>query len=189
MPKGEAMIDPFLTLLDWLTPMLKRDWSAMFAHGTTEHAILEEFRQGWGTLETERMLKHLSEKYGPMAAATVEMRVSKYIEEDWAELGTKEARPGTEIRDFIRNLWGSLPSQGFQFTQTESKQRIEMNVTKCPIHELAERTKLHAWLYHLSCATDFYSTEAFSPKIRFSRTKTLMEGHECCNHTYTYREG
>jgi len=39
----------------------------------------------------------------------------------------------------------------------------------------------------LACATDFYTTCAFSSRIVFRRTKTLMEGHGECNHMYSYK--
>jgi hypothetical protein len=58
-------------------------------------------------------------------------------------------------------------------------------VTKCPVHDLARKTGLRRWLYHLACATDFYSTPAFSPRIRFSRTKTLILDEEPCDHSYS----
>jgi predicted ArsR family transcriptional regulator len=187
MEKGNQMNDPFLKLLGWLTPLLQREWSGLFAPGTPEYAILDELRQGWGKMDTAELLKRLSEKHGPMAAATVEMFVAACIKEDWANVGAKEAQLGTEIEDFMRILWVPLLSEGFSFTQNEADGRVELRVTKCPVYELAERTKMHAWLYHLACATDFYTAVAFSPRIMFTRTKTLMEGHGCCNHTYFYK--
>jgi hypothetical protein len=38
--------------------------------------------------------------------------------------------------------------------------------------------------YILSCYADFSSAEAFNPKMRLIRTKTLMQGDDCCNHRY-----
>jgi predicted ArsR family transcriptional regulator len=179
--------DPFLRLFDWLTPLLQREQVSPFAPGSAEQAVLDEFRQGWGKGDTAELLKSLLEKHGPMAPAAVEMFLAKCIKEDWAKVGSIEAHPGTEIQDFIRILWEPLRSQGFSFSQKEADGKVEFCVTKCPVHELAERTKMHSWLFHLACATDFYTAIAFSSKIGFARSKTLMEGHECCNHTYFYK--
>jgi predicted ArsR family transcriptional regulator len=178
--------DPFLRLFDWLTPLLKREQARSFAPGSPEQAVLDELRQGWGKRDTEELLRHLLEKHGPVAPATVEMFLAKCAKEDWAKVGSIEAHPGTEIQDFIRVLWEPLRSQGFLFRQKETDGKVEFCVTRCPVQELAERTKMHAWLFHIACATDFYSATAFSSKIRFARSKTLMEGNECCNHTYSY---
>ena len=35
--------------------------------------------------------------------------------------------------------------------------------------------------YGTLCYWDYGVAEGFSPKIWFTRTKTLMQGHDCCN--------
>ena len=97
-----------------------------------------------------------------------------------------EAHEGTEIEDFIRVLWDPLKAQGFEYTAQRESGSAEFRVTRCPVHALAEKTGMHDWLYHLACATDYYTTPAFSSKIHFTRTKTLMQGHDGCNHRYSY---
>jgi len=178
------MDDRFLKLLSWLTPLVQRDMEGLFRAGSPEQAVLEEFRRGWGHRDTAGLLKALSERHGPIAAPTIEHFISACITKDWAEIGRTESHPGTEIRDFLRVLWEPLREEGFGFVPREANGNVELTVTKCPVYELAEKTGMHTWLYHLACATDFYSASAFSARIEFSRTKTLMEGHECCNHTY-----
>jgi hypothetical protein len=34
------------------------------------------------------------------------------------------------------------------------------------------------------CEADGPAAAAFDPRIRFTRTQTLMQGHECCDHVY-----
>jgi hypothetical protein len=36
------------------------------------------------------------------------------------------------------------------------------------------------------CYGDYASARAFNPKLRMVRDKTLMQGHECCNHRYIF---
>jgi hypothetical protein len=38
--------------------------------------------------------------------------------------------------------------------------------------------------YATLCQGDEAWVKAYNPRIQFSRTKTLMEGHDCCNHCY-----
>ncbi len=40
--------------------------------------------------------------------------------------------------------------------------------------------------YAAVCHADFALPEGFNPKIRLVRTKTLMKGHDCCNHRYVW---
>jgi hypothetical protein len=36
------------------------------------------------------------------------------------------------------------------------------------------------------CHPDFAVVSAFNPKLKLVRTKTLMQGHDCCNHRYVW---
>ncbi len=40
--------------------------------------------------------------------------------------------------------------------------------------------------YASVCHGDFSGAKAFNPKLRMERTKTLMQGHDCCNHRYIW---
>jgi hypothetical protein len=40
--------------------------------------------------------------------------------------------------------------------------------------------------YATVCHADFALPQGFNHKIRLVRTKTLMEGHDCCNHRYEW---
>lgn len=42
--------------------------------------------------------------------------------------------------------------------------------------------------YILVCHPDFSMTEAMHPNLRLERSKTLMQGHDCCDHTYVWKE-
>jgi predicted ArsR family transcriptional regulator len=182
------MNDPLLKQFGWLTPVIQHDSSDYFSPGSLEKEVLDELKEGWGKSDTSILLRKLSENYGPEAGTTVEKYLGIHIGRSWAKVGSREAHPGTEIDDFIRILWGPLPSEGFLFTQKKVDGKVEFCVTKCPIFELAKMTDMHKWLYHFACSTDFISACAFSSRIEFCRTKTLMEGHECCNHTYSYKD-
>jgi len=38
--------------------------------------------------------------------------------------------------------------------------------------------------YACICHPDFATATAFNPKMKMERTKTLMQGHDCCNHRW-----
>jgi hypothetical protein len=42
--------------------------------------------------------------------------------------------------------------------------------------------------YAVICHPDFASAEGYSTKLRLVRTKTLMQGHDCCNHRWLWKE-
>jgi hypothetical protein len=37
------------------------------------------------------------------------------------------------------------------------------------------------------CNEDAFIVEGYNPAIKFHRTKTLMEGDDCCDHRYTMK--
>ncbi len=180
------MRDEFQVVVGWIGAVLERPLTDTFDARSTEYAILAQLKEGWGKRDTAGLLTALTAEHGDAAGKAVERFLELNIRRDWAEIGKTEAHEGREIEDFIRVLWDPLKAQGFEYTVQREGGSAEFRVTRCPVHALAEKTGMHDWLYHLACATDFYSTPAFSSKIHFTRTKTLMQGHDCCNHRYSY---
>ena len=41
--------------------------------------------------------------------------------------------------------------------------------------------------FKLVCSADYVTAEAFNPDIKLIRDKTLMQGHDCCNHKYVVK--
>jgi len=182
------MQDEILSSFEWIAGVLDHPLQDFFPEGSQDYAVLTEFKTGWGKRDTAALLTELTAKYGVGAGEAVEKFLALNITRDWKALGGRESHPGTEIDDFLRVLWQPLQEGGeFEFGIDRTGGRVAFNVTRCPIYDLARKTGMHDWLYHLACATDFYTTPAFCPRIGFSRTKTLMRDAEPCNHTYFYK--
>jgi predicted ArsR family transcriptional regulator len=182
------MTDTLLPFIDWIGELVEQPFPDEFAPGTEEHEILSALRDGWGTTDTAPLLTGLTARFGERAREVVGRFLEVCQRRDWAELGEREAHLDTEIDDFIRVLWGPLPDLGFEFTSTGDRAERRFSVTRCPVAEAARATGMENWMYTLACATDFYTTPAFSPRIAFDRTETLMEGHPHCDHHYLLRE-
>jgi predicted ArsR family transcriptional regulator len=178
------LLDEFQKHFWWIGGLLGRPVSDVFEAGSPEHAVIERLRQEWGKRDTAELLIALTADHGDVAGRAVERFLEVNILKDWAAVGCKEAHEGTEVEDFIRVLWAPLRDLGFAFTIDRENGAATFCVTTCPIHDLAERTGLHGWLYHLACSTDHHSARAFSPRLGFARTETLMQGGACCDHRY-----
>jgi predicted ArsR family transcriptional regulator len=182
------MNDPVLELFSWLTPLFNHESLSSLSLNTKERAILLELQNEWGKVDTVELLKQLSAQYGIIASEVAAKVIAYRIKEDWAALGKIKANHGTEINDFINTLWEPLREQGFHFEYKTSDSQTVFCVKRCPVYELAKVTGLYEWFYYLACATDYHTAPAFSSNIQFKRTKTLMEGNNHCDHTYSYRE-
>lgn len=181
------MLDEFQVVFGWVGELLMRSTAPVFEPGSREQAIIDRLRDGWGTRDTAGLLRELTAEHGDLAGRTVDKFLEIHIRRDWAQLGKEKARPGTEIDDFVHLLWDPLRAMGFEYAVEKDARSTRFRVSKCPVRELAEKTGLHEWCYHMACATDFFSTPAFSERIEFTRTRTLMQGHDCCDHAYRYR--
>ncbi len=66
----------------------------------------------------------------------------------------------------------------------DSAQAFEFRITQC-LWAKAFREEDAADIGHASvCYPDFAVASALNPKLKLVRTKTLMQGHDCCNHRY-----
>ena len=64
---------------------------------------------------------------------------------------------------------------------------VSLRVTRCFINEVIRDLGLVS-LADVICGTDFRFWDGYHPKVRFSRTKTLLAGDDICNHTLTWIE-
>ncbi len=68
----------------------------------------------------------------------------------------------------------------------KSDEVYEMKVTEC-LWAKTFRDKNAADIgYATVCHGDFTEATAYHPKLKLKRTKTLMQGHDCCNHRWTW---
>jgi len=67
----------------------------------------------------------------------------------------------------------------------DSDKAFELKISKClweKVYREADATDLG---YAIVCQTDFATAEASNQKL--VRTKTLMQGDDCCNHRWIYK--
>ncbi len=100
----------------------------------------------------------------------------------------RKANKKIDIQGLMDFLWEPLRQEGFEFTYEQSERGCQLHVTRCPVAEIAKRLKLEKWGFIFHCMGDEPICEGYNPEIILTRTKTLMEGEEYCNHFYSYRE-
>ena len=63
----------------------------------------------------------------------------------------------------------------------ETDKAVQLNITECLWAKIFREAKASEIGYAAICYPDYAWTSAFNPKMKFIRTKTLMQGHDCCN--------
>jgi hypothetical protein len=134
--------------------------------------------------------------------ATIGKEETHNILEQWSE------------RRVVEGIEKMLKSEGIIIDNFEDfkKNQREMwespRVTKTHTHELIEETGKTAkytvteciWAKIFQeldasdiglltmCKTDFAAAKVYNSKIELTRTKTIMEGHDCCDFVYSWEE-
>lgn len=70
----------------------------------------------------------------------------------------------------------------------DSERRFAVKIKRCRYADFYRGHGYPEIGYALHCYLDFGEAKAFWPEIRFTRTKTLMQGHDYCNHCYELAE-
>jgi fumarate reductase iron-sulfur subunit len=96
---------------------------------------------------------------------------------------------GDGLEDFAKGMarWSqddAVTSDLLEFTP----EKISMNTTRCRYAEMYRELGMADLGFVLSCARDFALVEGFNPKIKLERTRTIMEGAECCDFRFTLRQ-
>ncbi len=135
--------------------------------------------------QTISILKGLEARLGDAVPAAFEDMMGAAIRQGWAARAAQ--RGSNTIEDLIALLWEPLRAEGFEFTAEQRDGGWQMHCTRCPWAEAAKALNAPEWVYRMYCASDPYIVEGFNPQIEFRRTKTLVEGDDCCDHFYTYK--
>jgi hypothetical protein len=85
-------------------------------------------------------------------------------------------------------LWDRLPASIEWRVVESTPTRLRFEVTKCALAEAMRRHGAPELGYAYNCAYDLGFCAGLNPRLRFTRTKTLMMGDAVCDHTYELDE-
>jgi hypothetical protein len=118
----------------------------------------------------------------------------------WTEKSVTEAvknqmveKPIKSFEDFkrLRKMQEKSPVWTHMLTLThpeETSKKFSYNITECLWAKVFKDLNATDLGYVLRCSHDFTMARAYHPKLRLKRTKTLMQGDNCCNHIYYWKE-
>ena len=107
------------------------------------------------------------------------------------QAGTQLARmvEGNSLEHFMKGfpMWTREDALQVQILEQTSK-RVSFNVTRCRYAEMYRELGIPDLGFLLSCNRDGALIEGFNPKIRFTRTQTIMEGAPFCDFRYEAKD-
>jgi len=130
------------------------------------------------------ILKHLQNDIGKQKLLEL-LKKASYA--DNVMLGKKISDRITNMEIFVAPFRNESSRVGHTIVREiiEDNQKVfEMKITQCLTEEVFREAEALDLGYACVCHADFGLPEGMELKIKLTRTKTLMQGHNCCNHRY-----
>ena len=131
--------------------------------------VMKAFSKEFGTEKTIDILKKIGEEQGEKGA-----------QDNLKKSGNNNFKSFIKYSVAIPYFDNTL---SFEYIEKTDKV-CEIHVTKCLWAEVFRKEKAEGIGYAYICHGDFTYCKTFNSKIKLIRDKTLMQGHECCNHKW-----
>jgi len=127
------------------------------------------------------LIKAFIKEFGKEKTLEVAGKVIESLAEESGRM-LAEFVGGNSLEDLANGLalWsqdGANESELVEITDTE----IATNITRCRYADMYKEHGMEEFGYLLSCGRDFAMVAGFNPKIKLTRTKTIMEGDDICD--------
>lgn len=133
--------------------------------------------------EKVQHLNRLKAEHGDVIYQLYRAVIQQQATEEWRNLA--DIYPRHTIEELVDIQWEHISrSSGYEFEATPTDNGIQIHCTKCPLSEMAHAIDAVDWATIQYCERSQATVAAFSDEIGFSRTKTLMQGDDHCNHCY-----
>jgi len=148
-------------------PLSSKQVAEMMARNSFD--IIRTLRTELGDPETVRILKLTSDELGRQRGAM-----------------QAERSPDTSFESFVSLFRRMASSESLTAEVVEDTPAVfELNVSECVWELVFRDAGLAGEIGHAAvCNMDYTWPPAFNPAFRLERSKTLMQGHDCCNHRY-----
>jgi len=158
------------------------------SEGASEkHKFQKDFRQTYEEAFRWRfeyyisIMKGLAEYFG--RDVLIDM-IQRAVDESHPKSGSDN--PGHTFTDYIESGKKAFENMMTWDIIEESDRAYEIRVTECLWAKTFQERDAADIGYATICYGDFSDARAYHSKLRLERTQTLMQGHECCNHRWTW---
>ena len=104
------------------------------------------------------------------------------------KVGQDQAKrtPDNSLNSFAEQFRGGYQNLLNKKVVEDTDKIFELKVTECIWASTFQEMKMADYGYAWICWGDYAWAKGFNPKIKMVRDKTLMQGHDCCNHRYIF---
>lgn len=133
------------------------------------------------------ILKHLEEDIGKEKLLDM-LKQASY--EDNVQLGKRLSGRIRSLNAFAGPFRDENSGMGTTIVREiveDSDNAFEIRITACLTEVVFKEADAMDLGYACVCHADFGLPVGLNPKLKLIRTKTLMQGHDCCNHRYEWQ--
>jgi hypothetical protein len=115
--------------------------------------------------------------------------LKKSTEEYYSSIETY--KPGNTLQDFVKPFYKEESYKSILTVELIENREdfVSFRFTECLNAKVFRELNAADIGYATFCHGDEAWARAYNPKIKFIRTKTLMEGDDCCDHCYMMEKG
>jgi L-2-amino-thiazoline-4-carboxylic acid hydrolase len=129
-----------------------------------------------------RHLQKLQEKFGSGVLEVVKNTMIENAKQDMARSPIPKEQRNL---DAVRALYKSFPEDVTSTWIEDRSDRLKARVTRCRWAEEFKKAGVPGEIgFALVCSYDYGYCAGLNPEMKFSRTKTMMQGDDHCDHTY-----
>ena len=133
------------------------------------------------TKDRIRLLRKLRDKFGEEVVSLTRDHTADRIEKQYSSMEI-EKRDLSAVKSL---LWDGLPVNQFTVENiVDTEEHLEYRVKRCSIADAIRSLNEPELGYAVVCAWDDGFCKGINPDIKFTRSKTLINGDDCCNHSY-----
>ena len=139
-----------------------------------------------------QLLKKEMEENASLAKRLVEelgQGVLGIIRDNTISLAEKKLRladlPERNLDAIMDNLWQHTEITHEYLIEIRTQNHLKLRITKCLFADEMKKHNAGEIGEAFYCAYDYGFCHGLNPDISFSRSKTLMMGHDCCDHSYS----
>ena len=119
--------------------------------------------------------------------------LNRHSAEQGRQIGEQQAQsfPDTTFATFVNQYRPPRYAEVLTHEVVEDTENsLGLSVTECVWADVFRDAGLGGEIGHAAvCNMDYHWPTAFNPNFKLERTKTLMQGHDECNHRYVDRSG
>lgn len=133
--------------------------------------------------EIKRMVnitRRLQQKYGPQVADEIAEVLTEEAHDKWS---LKE-KGDAGLNELYRLIWKKKEGVIDQEIEARGAEELRLKVKDCFFATEYKKLGAQDLGYKYCCMYEYPVVDVFSPRIRFTRYSTLMQGADHCDHCY-----